>query len=160
LPVAGHVPRRPTPGVRLHPLTKRVMQTLSAPHRMKRAGHFRSWNGRGLSGTVPGASTAWMGSSSSHRPFVCNRFVRPRRPPSIPTWRAPHDARLIMPDAGIRRGSLPTRREESLDRPRAGFRWQVMRRRDALGGHGLREVPARRLTSPPRSVTRRRPSPP
>jgi hypothetical protein len=41
---------------------------------------------------------------------------------------------LMMPGAGIRRGALQTRRQERLDRPRAGFRWQVMRRRDALWG--------------------------
>jgi hypothetical protein len=58
---------------------------------------------------------------------------RTPRPPSIPTRRAKHDAMLMMPGAGIRRGALQTRREERLDRPRAGVRWQVMRRRDARG---------------------------
>ena len=52
--------------------------------------------------------------------------------PSIPTGRAKNDALLMMPGAGIRRGSLWTRREESLDRPRSSFRWQVMHRCDAL----------------------------
>jgi hypothetical protein len=94
----------------------------------------RHWNGRGLTIHVPESSAAWIGSASSRTPSVFRRSVHTPWPPSISTWRAKYYAILIMPGAVIRRGSLPSRRKESLDRPRSGFRWQVMRRRDARCG--------------------------
>jgi hypothetical protein len=44
--------------------------------------------------------------------------------PSIPTWRAKQDARVMMPGAGSRRGALQTRRAEVLTRhaPASGGR--------------------------------------
>jgi hypothetical protein len=93
-------------------------------------------------------AAAWMGSSSSRRPFVCKRFVPTQRPPSIPTWRAKQDARVMMPGAGSRRGALQTRHAERLDRPRSGLRWQVMHRRDEpWGGTAFVQFP--RVGLPP-----------